>query len=81
MDKILKDRKSVVVSKSDGGTIVSIVKGEDFEAENQIIVPLISGGDCFGSIIIIDKDKSARFNSSDVKLVQLGSTFLSIQLE
>ena len=81
MDKILKDRKSVVLSKSDGGTIVSIVKGEDFEAENQIIVPLICGGDCFGSIVLFDKEKSSRFNSGDVKLVQLASTFLSFQLE
>ena len=81
MDKILKDRKSVIISKSDGGTIVSIVKGEDFDAENQIIVPLISGGDCFGSIVLLDKDKTSRFNSGDVKLVQLGSTFLSAQLE
>ncbi len=80
MDKILKERKSVLISKSDGGSIIPIVKGDDLEAENQIVVPMISGGDCFGSIILFDKDKASRFSSSDVKLVQLGSNFLSSQL-
>ena len=77
MDKILKERKSVVISKSDGGTIVPIVKGENFEAENQIVVPMIFGGDCFGAIVVFDNDKVSRFSSSDVKLVQLGANFLS----
>ena len=81
MEKILKDRKSVLIAKSDGGTIVSVVKGEGIDAENQIIVPMINGGDCFGSIVLFDNDKSSRFSSSDVKLVQLGSNFLSAQLE
>lgn len=80
MDKILKERKSVVLSKSDGGTIVPIIKGNDFEAENQIIVPMIFGGDCFGAIVVFDNDKASRFSSSDVKLVQLGANFLSAQL-
>ena len=80
LDKILKERKSVVLSKSDGGTIVPIIKGNDFEAENQIIVPMIFGGDCFGAIVVFDNDKASRFSSSDVKLVQLGANFLSAQL-
>ena len=81
MEKILKDRKSVAVSSADGGTIIPFIDGEDFQSENQIIVPIISGGDCFGSVIVFDKDKSSRFNVSDVKFVQLGATFLSKQFD
>ncbi len=81
MEKILKERKSVVLSRADGGTIIPVISGEDMQSENQIIVPMITGGDCFGSVILYDKDKSSRFSSSDVKLVQLGSSFLSSQLE
>ena len=81
MEKILRERKSVVLSRSDGANIVQIFSGEDFDAENQIIVPMISGGDCFGSIVLFDKDKSSRFSSADVKLLQLGSSFISSQLE
>ena len=81
MEKILKDRKSVAVSSADGGTIIPFIDGEDFQSENQIIVPIISGGDCFGSVIVFDKDKSSRFNVNDVKFVQLGATFLSKQFD
>lgn len=80
MEKILKDRKSVVLSRSDGGTIIPVIQGEDMQSENQIIVPMITGGDCYGSVILYDKDKTSRFTSGDVKLVQLGSSFLSSQL-
>ncbi len=80
MEKVLKERKSIVIAKSDGGTIIPIIKGDDLEIENQIIVPMINGGDCYGSIVLFDKDRTSRFTSGDIKLVQLGSAFLSAQL-
>lgn len=81
MVNVLQERKSLVLSRGDGGSIVPVTFGNDFDAENQIIVPMISGGDCFGSIVLFDKDKTARFSSADVKLVQLGCSFLSFQVE
>ena len=81
MEKILKERKSVMISRSDGGQIVSIIKGNDMEAENQIIVPIISNGDCYGAIILFDKDKTARFNAGDLNLLRLGTFFLSVYLD
>lgn len=81
MEKILKERKSVMISRSDGGYIVPIVKGNDLEAENQIIVPIVSNGDCYGAITLFDKDKTARFTSGDLNLLRLGAFFLSAYLD
>ena len=81
LQNVINDRRSVVVSRMDGGTIIPIIDGDDFQSENQIIVPVIAGGDCFGSLVVFDKDKSTRFGSGDVKFVQLGATFLSKQFE
>ena len=81
LENILKERKSIAVSRIDGGTILSLIDGVDLESENQIVVPIISGGDCYGSLIVFDKDKSSRFSSNDVKFVRLGATFLSKQLD
>ncbi len=81
LEKVLKDRKSVVSSRIDGGTIIPIIDGVDLQVENQIIVPIISSGDCYGACILFDKDKSSSFNSEDVKIVQLGACFLSKQFE
>ncbi len=81
LEKVLNDRKSVVSSRVDGGTIIPIIEGFDLEIENQIIVPIISSGDCYGACILFDKDKSSRFKAEDVKIVQLGASFLSKQFE
>ena len=80
-EKILKDRKSLVVSRQDGSNPVNIIKGEESDTENQIVVPVVSGGDCFGAIIVYDKDKTSRFTSSDVKIVQLAALTLAKQFE
>lgn len=81
LEHILKERKSIAVSRIDGGTILELIDGVDLESENQIVVPVISGGDCYGSLIVFDKDKSLRLSSNDVKFVRLGATFLSKQLD
>lgn len=78
---VLKNRKSVVSCRTDGGSIVPICDDQDFQMENQIIVPIISGGDCFGACILFDRDKLSKFTSSDVKFVQLGASFLSKQFD
>lgn len=81
MEKALKDRKSLIINKSEGGKIIPIISDGNIELENQIVVPIISGGDCFGSVVLFDKDKGARFNSGDVKFAKLGATFISKQFE
>ena len=81
LENVMRERKSVILSKSDGSNMVSVVKGDQIEMENQIIVPIISGGDCYGSVLIFDKDKFNRFSSADVKFAQLGAAFLSRQFE
>ena len=81
IEKVLKERKSIVASRIDGGTIIPISEGFDFEIENQIIVPIISSGDCYGACILFDNDKSSPFSAEDVKIVQLGAQFLAKQFE
>jgi AbrB family transcriptional regulator (stage V sporulation protein T) len=81
IEKILKERKCVTLSKSDDGKVIPIIKGDDLGAENQIILPIISGGDCFGSIIVFDTDKTYRFNNADQRLVTLAATLLGKQFE
>jgi AbrB family transcriptional regulator (stage V sporulation protein T) len=70
-----------VQNKADGGQIISIYDGDDFPYENQIIVPIISRGDCLGSVIIFDDDKFNKLSQEHLRLVELGSTFLSKQFE
>ena len=81
VENAIKGRKSLVLSESDGGKVLSIVKGENIEVASQILVPIISGGDCYGSVIILNKDKNASLSAEEVKVAQLGAVFLSKQFE
>ncbi len=81
LENVLRDRKSVVSSRVEGGTIIDVCVDDDFQAENQIIVPIISSGDCYGALVVFDKDRSSRFKAEDVKIARLGASFLSKQFE
>lgn len=80
-ERVMKDRKSVVYSRSDGSNVIPVYEGEEVKAENRVICPIVSGGDCYGAVILSDNDKSERFISSDVKLVQLVAMVLAKQFE
>lgn len=81
LEKVINDRKSVLLSRVDGGNIVNICKDVQLEAENQIIVPIECNGDCFGSFTLFDRDKTQKFTSNDVKLVRFGAIAIAKQFE
>ena len=75
----MKDRKSVILSKKDGASTLPIVLGENFSIENQIIVPIISGGDCYGSLVLIDTKNPEGLSIKELNAVRLGSYVLAEQ--
>ena len=81
MVRAIKDRKNIISSRADGGTILPIVKGGQAEVENQVVVPVLANGDCYGAVILLDYDKNYRFTMNEVKLAKLGANFLASQFE
>lgn len=79
--KALSERKSIVLSRADGSALIPITDEDTEQAENQMIVPVMNGGDIYGGIIVTDTLTDNRLNSADVKLVNLGATFLSKQFD
>lgn len=80
VENVLKNRKGVVFDKR-GGNLLPLVPNDFTDAENQIIVPIVANGDCLGSVILFDREKTQRLGTKDLQLVELGATFLSKQLE
>ena len=79
VDKILKERKCVV---HDGGfKHISLVQGVEPQIESLIIAPIVSNGDCYGSVIMIDSQSRTFAFSNGKKFVELGASFLSKQFE
>jgi AbrB family transcriptional regulator (stage V sporulation protein T) len=80
LDAII-ERKSLILSRGDGGNVLPIVDSAENVIENQIFIPVMSCGDVYGGIIVYDFDKELRFNSNDVKVVSLGASILAKKFE
>lgn len=81
IESILKERESIIINREDGGKTFPIFKGEELKTENMIVVPIISRGDCFGSISIISNEKTSKIKPEEIKVVQLGAMLLSNQFD
>ena len=75
----LKEGKSLLILKSEGGRPLQVAKGENLEAEFQIMVPIIKDGYYYGSVIIFGNEKE-KYNVNSVKLLRLGAYILAEQV-
>ncbi len=81
LDKIMQERKSYVANLAEGGDIVPICEGEDGKITAQIIVPIVSGGDCLGAVALVSTEQGAKMEAGICKLAQLSATILANQFE
>ena len=81
MDKILRDRRSYTANAVEGGRILPPVRASSEEYTAQIIVPIISGGDCLGSIVLLSKDEGIKRSAGDLNLAKLTAEILANQFD
>jgi AbrB family transcriptional regulator (stage V sporulation protein T) len=81
MEKVLQERKSYIANLAEGGDVIPIVQESEGDYTAQIIVPIVSGGDCLGAIALLSNVQGARMEGEAVKLAQLSATILSNQFE
>ncbi|MGN0814380.1 MAG: stage V sporulation T C-terminal domain-containing protein [Candidatus Coproplasma sp.] len=81
LDKIMQERKSYVANLSEGGDIVPIIDGEQPAVTAQVIVPIVSNGDCLGAVALISTEEGAKMEAGACKLAQLSATILANQFE
>ena len=81
MDKILRERKSYVASIAEGGTVIPITTSHEDGVTAQIIVPIVSGGDCLGAVVVLSREDGAKTDSGDMNLARLTADILANQFE
>jgi AbrB family transcriptional regulator (stage V sporulation protein T) len=79
LDNILQNRKSYVANLSEGGDIVPISEADESQATAQIIVPIVSGGDCLGGVVLVSFEQGAKMENNQIKLAQLSANILANQ--
>ena len=81
MDRVLRERKSYVANAADGGDILPITTPREEGVTAQVIVPIVSGGDCLGAVVVLSKEEGAKLDSGDMNLARLTADILANQFE
>ena len=81
LEHIMKERRSYVANRAEGGDIVPLADGTPLNITAQIIVPIVAGGDCLGAVSLLSAEEGARMENSAVKLCRLTADILANQFE
>ena len=81
MDRILKERRSYIANAAEGGDVLPLTSNGEEGVTAQVIVPIVSGGDCIGAVAVIYKEEGAKMDGSDMNLARLTADILANQFE
>ena len=81
LENIMKDRRSYVANLAEGGDIVPLTDDANMNVTAQIIVPIVSGGDCLGAVSLLSSEEGARMESGAIKLCRLTADILANQFD
>jgi len=81
MDELMRARKSHVASVAEGGNIVPIYDGGENFITAQVIVPIVTGGDCLGAIALLSTEHGAKMDAQEQKFAHLSANILARQFE
>ena len=83
LEKIMEEKKVVLLSKQDAPKIMSITADEDGEANYsaQVVAPVISLGDPIGAVVLLSKEANAKMGELELKLANTAASFLGKQME
>ena len=81
MIEIMTSRRSYLANKAEGGDILPIATESDITITAQVVVPIVSGGDCLGLVILLSTEEGALMEASAVKLARLTADIIANQFE
>ena len=82
LEKIMEDRKSVLLKDGMGKTI-PLYEDEEIDGKytSQVISPIIAEGDAIGAVMIVSKEQGETLGDLELKLAETASSFLGKQME
>lgn len=81
LEQIMRDRRSYIANLSEGGDIVPLTEDGSPAVTAQIIVPIVSGGDCLGAVSLLSSEEGAKMENGAVKLCRLTADILANQFD
>ncbi len=81
LTEVMQSRRSYLASRAESGEIYPVTTEEGEAYTAQIVVPIIAGGDCLGSVILLSSEEGAVMESHAVKLARLTADIIANQFE
>ncbi|MDD6207155.1 MAG: stage V sporulation protein T [Clostridiales bacterium] len=79
LERVIEER-SVILAKDKEKEYCAIAQ-ENEEYQWEVIAPIICEGDAIGSVIMVTRDKQAKFGVTEQKLATCAAVFIGKQLE
>ena len=80
MESMINDRGSSIAGVSPG-THVMLTVDDIQKTGQQVITPIVSGGDAIGSVILMGKDDSVKMGETENALARCAAGFMGRQME
>ena len=81
LERIMQERRSYLANLAEGGDVVPLTEDGAGVITAQVIVPIVSGGDCLGAVSLLAAEEGARIESGAVKLCRLTADILANQFD
>ncbi len=81
LTEIMQSRRSFLANKAESGEVCKIAEDEEEGYTAQIVVPIVAGGDCLGSVILLSREEGAVMEGAAVKLARLTADIIANQFE
>lgn len=84
LEKIMDERRTVLIAKTGEKEYVPITTDEDegkIKYSSQVICPIIAEGDPIGAVILLSKDADVSMGDMEVKVAETAAGFLARQME
>jgi AbrB family transcriptional regulator (stage V sporulation protein T) len=79
VDRVLKDRRSYLADRGEGGTVYPITEEDEGNYPAELIVPIVSEGDCLGAVILLSMREGEKIENAAIKLACLTAEMLANQ--
>lgn len=84
LERVMEDRKTLVVNKPGDNKARGAIIGDDEDDARfsaYVVAPIISGGDPIGAVIICSREPDAQMTETEIKLAETAAGFLAKQME
>lgn len=81
LTEVMVSRRSYLANKAEGGEILPVTNDNELVISAEVIVPIITNGDCLGAVVLLSGDEGAVIEASAIKLARLTSDIIASQFE